>query len=143
MHRRELHNHRLSLVQEIVITDTRGLDLWGGIRNRKHLQPDTRSLASGRKDGSKDRRKESTTSSFQEDKSGHEVLCCWSLQHYCVFLDNSIHTCTTYTRLRHSVRCLHLLHTHLLLLQRDKNEDQEDNCVEKWSKKDQNHFASW
>lgn len=125
MHRRELNNHRLSPVQEIVITQMKGLDLWGGMRNVKHLHSDTCSLASERKEG----RKKRTTGHFQEDKFGHEVLCCW---YYCVFLDNSLCMCTIYARLRHSVRCLLLLHAHLLLLQRDKDEDQEDDCVEKW-----------
>lgn len=56
-----LNNHRLSL-QEIVVTQMKGSDLWGGNRNVRYLQSDTNSLAPGRK--------KRTPSHFPEDRFG-------------------------------------------------------------------------
>lgn len=117
----------------------KGLDLWGGMRNVKHLHSDTCSLASEREEG----RKKRTTGHFQEDKFGHEVLCCWSLQYYCLFPDNSAvrapHTPAEGIQLDACTCCIYCYY-------RETRKKTRKTTVWKnglaSSKKDQNYFAS-
>lgn len=61
---------------------------------------------------------------FQRTDLAQGPVLLLSAGHW-VFLGHSIWVCTTYSRPGLSARCLHLL-------QRNRDEHQEDDCVEKW-----------